>query len=75
MQLADEIGIKNFEAYGDSKLIVSQVCGEYEVRHEDLVPYYNSTVHMAERFINFYIDHVPRQQNAMQMHWRLSLPL
>ena len=64
MQLADEIGVKNLEAYGDSKLIVSQVRGEYEVRHEDLVPYYNPTVHMAKRFMNFYIDHVPSKQNA-----------
>ena len=27
-------------------------------------PYYNATIHMAERFSNFYIDHVPRRQNA-----------
>ena len=64
MQLADEVGVKNLEAYSDSKLIVSQVRGEYEVRHEDLVPYYNATVYMAKRFTNFYIDHVPRKQNA-----------
>jgi len=64
MQIADEIGVKNLEAYGDSKLIVNQVCGEYEVRHEDLVPYYNATICMAERFRNFFIDHIPRQQNA-----------
>ena len=38
MQLADEIGVKHLEAYGDSKLIVNRVRGEYEVRHEDLVP-------------------------------------
>jgi len=31
MQLADEIGVKNLEAYSDSKLIVNQVRGEYEV--------------------------------------------
>ena len=31
MQLAEEIGVKNLEAYGDSKLIVNQVRGEYEV--------------------------------------------
>ena len=55
------LALKNLEAYGDSKLIVSQVRGEYEVRHEDLVPYYNATVRMAERFTNFYIDHVPRK--------------
>ena len=28
------------------------------------MPYYNATVVMAEKFENFYIDHVPRQQNA-----------
>ena len=64
MQIADEIGVKNLEAYGDSKLIVKQVRGEYEVRHEDLVPYFNATISMAERFGNFYINHIPRQQNT-----------
>jgi len=64
MQLADEIRVKHFEAYGDSILIVNQVWGEYKVRHEDLVPYYNASISMAEEFKNFYINHVPRQQNA-----------
>ena len=64
MQLAEEIGVKNLEAYGDSKLIINQVHREYEVWHEDLVPYHNATIIMAEKFENFYIDHIPRQQNA-----------
>jgi len=64
MQLAEEIGVKNLEAYGDSKLIVNQVRGEYEVRHEDLVPYHNANNNMAEKFRSFYIGHVPRQRNA-----------
>ena len=46
------------------KHIVNQVHGEYEVWHEDLVSYHNVTIHIAERFRNIYIDHVPRQQNA-----------
>ena len=54
----------SLEAYGDSKLIVNQVRREYEVRHEDLVPYYNATIYMAKRFRNFYINHIPRQQNT-----------
>jgi len=37
----------------DSKLIVNQVRGEYDVRHEDLVPYFNATVSMAERLETF----------------------
>ena len=64
MQIVDEIGVNNLETYGDSKLIVNQVCGEYEVRHEDLVPSHNATIYMAERFRNFYIDYVPCQQNV-----------
>jgi len=32
MQLAKEIDVKHLEAYDDSKLIVNQVRGEYEVR-------------------------------------------
>ena len=64
MKLAEESGVKNLEVYGDSKLIVNQICREYEARHEDLVPYYNTTIYMAKRFRKFYIDHVPRQQNA-----------
>ena len=63
MQLAEEIDVKHLEAYGDSKLIVNQVRGKYEVRHEDLVPYY-ATISMAKEFKYFYISHVPRQQNA-----------
>jgi len=64
MQIADEIGIKNLEACGDSKLIINQVHEEYEIRHENSVPYHNATIHMAERFRNFYINHVPHQQNT-----------
>jgi len=29
MQFAKEISVKHLEAYGDSKLIVNQVCREY----------------------------------------------
>ena len=27
------------------------------------MPYYNTTIDMAKKFKNFYIDHVPHQQN------------
>jgi len=56
MQLADEIGVKNLEAYSDSKLIVNQVRGKYKVRREDLVPYHNATINMV-KFRSFYFLH------------------
>ena len=47
-----------------SKLIINQVKGEYEVRHEDLVPYYNAVIELANLFDGFYIGHVSRSQNT-----------
>ena len=35
LQLAHEMGVRYLEAYGNSKLIINQVKGEYEVRHEE----------------------------------------
>ena len=64
MQLAKEIGVKNLKAYGDSKLIVNQVREEYEVRHEDMIPYHHATINMAEKFRSFYINYVQCQKNA-----------
>ena len=61
MQLAEKIVIKHLEAYSDSKLIINRVRGEYEVRQEDLVPYHNAMINMAETFRSFYINHVPHQ--------------
>ena len=64
LQLAHEMGVHYLEAYGDSKLIVNQVKGEYEVRHEDLMPYYHTVIELANLFEGFYIKHVSRSQNT-----------
>ena len=58
------MGVRYLEAYGDSKLIINHVKGEYEVRHEDLVPYYHAVIEMANLFDDFYIGHVSRSQNT-----------
>jgi len=52
------------EAYGNSKLIINQVKGEYEVRHEDLIPYHHTTIQLATTFESFYISHVSYLQNT-----------
>ena len=58
------MGVHYFETYGDSKLIVNQVKGEYKVRYEDLVPYYDAVIKMANSFDSFCISHVSRFQNT-----------
>ena len=64
LQLAHGMGVRYLEAYGNSKLIISQVKGEYEVRHEDLVPYYHTAIELANLFEGFYIGHVFQSQNT-----------
>src|SRR5436853_3834039 len=63
-QMAHQLGVKNLQAYGDSELVVNQLRGEYEVRSNDLIPYFNSALKMAEQFEGFYIGHVPRLSNT-----------
>jgi len=58
------MGVRYLKAYGDSKLIVNKVKGEFEVRHEDLVPYYQAVIEMTHSFDGFYIGHVSRLQNT-----------
>ena len=64
LQLAHGMGVRYLEAYGDSKLIINQVKDEYEVRHEDLVPYYHTVIELVNLFEGFYIGHVSRSQNT-----------
>jgi len=58
------MGVQYVEAYGDSKLIVSQVKGEYEVYQEDLIPYHHEAIKLANSFDGFYISHVFRMLNT-----------
>src|ERR1700722_6630978 len=42
LELAKGFRVEHLEAYGDSKLIINQLTGEYEVRNEDLIPYHKA---------------------------------
>ena len=54
------------------------VKGEYEVHHEDLIPYHHTAIQLATTFENFYVSHVSRLQNtkadALALAVTLALP-
>ena len=56
--------VQYLEAYGDFKLIIIQVKGQYKVHHEDLIPYHHAAIKLADLFDNFYINHVSRLLNT-----------
>ena len=40
MEIALAMRIRHLEIFGDSKMIVNQINGEYEVRKPDILPYH-----------------------------------
>ncbi|XP_020272188.1 uncharacterized protein LOC109847370 [Asparagus officinalis] len=64
LDLAKKLGVKHLEAYGDSKLVINQLKGKFEVRHVDLVPYHETAIILANSFKGFYIDYVPHLKNT-----------
>ncbi|TYK24161.1 RNase H family protein [Cucumis melo var. makuwa] len=63
LQMALEIGVSFIEIYGDSKLIINQLSLQYDVKHEDLKPYFTYSRQLMERFDSVMLEHVPRTGN------------
>ncbi|KAM1159187.1 hypothetical protein ACFX19_032962 [Malus domestica] len=65
LQMAINMEITTLEVYGDSKLIISQLLTEYEVRKDDLVPYFRLATQLLQKFEAVTLEHVPRKENQM----------
>ncbi|KAA0039306.1 uncharacterized protein E5676_scaffold169G00990 [Cucumis melo var. makuwa] len=48
LEMALEIGVSFIEIYGDSKLIINQLSLQYDVKHEDLKPYFTYARQLME---------------------------
>ncbi|KAM2197358.1 hypothetical protein ACFX1Q_000770 [Malus domestica] len=65
LQMAINMGITALEVFGDSKLIINQLLTEYEVRKDDLVPYFRLATQLLQKFETVTLEHVPRKENQM----------
>ena len=65
LEKALELGLQGIatHVYGDSKLVISQVSGEWRVRDKKLAPLYLAAREMADRFDSVRFSWVPREQN------------
>ena len=59
------MGIVNLEVYGDSKLVIDQLLTHYEVRKDDLVPYFQFATQLLKSFDGVTLMHVPRRENQI----------
>ncbi|XP_074266119.1 uncharacterized protein LOC141588585 [Silene latifolia] len=65
LQMAIEIGVRDMDIYGDAKLVVNQVLGEFEVKKEDLIPYHQQALQLLNQLDDIHVGHVPRSANKL----------
>ncbi|XP_068317057.1 uncharacterized protein [Pyrus communis] len=65
LQMAIDMEITNLERYGDSKLIINQLLTKYELRKDNLVPYFRLATQLLQKFEVVVLEHVPRKENQM----------
>ncbi|RDX77557.1 Gypsy retrotransposon integrase-like protein 1, partial [Mucuna pruriens] len=63
--MALEHQVKRLRVYGDSALVIYQLCGEWETRDIKLIPYHDYAKDMTEAFDAITFQHVPREENQM----------
>ncbi|XP_038679448.1 uncharacterized protein LOC119980725 [Tripterygium wilfordii] len=65
IQAAIDVGIKKLQVYGDSQLVIRQMCDEWETGDAKLVPYYQHIKELIKFFDCVEFDHIPREENQM----------
>ncbi|KAL8134606.1 hypothetical protein AgCh_009579 [Apium graveolens] len=62
--LAGTLRVKNLKVYGDSKLVISQVKGEFEARDDTMAKYVRLVRAVMTQFDECHVEHIPREENA-----------
>ena len=61
--MAIEMGILQLEIFRDSKLIINQIIEQYDIKKEDLIPYYKYTKKLLANFEAITLEYIPRKEN------------
>ncbi len=69
---AYEITQKNISCFMDSELLVRQLNGQYEIRSEKLMKFYNEVKSRVSKFDQVTFTHVPREHPRLRLADRLA---
>jgi ribonuclease HI len=64
LKLALDKGFEEIDVYSDSKLVVMQLGGEWKIKNEGLRGLAVEARRLLNRFRDFQLSHVPRDENA-----------
>lgn len=62
--LAETLRVKNLKIYGDSRLVISQVCGEFVTSDEIMAKYVTLVRAVMTQFDEFHVEYIPREETA-----------
>ena len=65
LKAAIDLGIKSLDVFGDSALVISQIKGEWDTKHPNLIPYKEHVLTLLPHFEQITFEHFPREENQL----------
>ena len=65
LKAAIDLRIKFLRVYGDSALVISQVKGEWDTKHMNLIPYREHVLTLISYFEEITFERIPREENQL----------
>ena len=59
LKAAIDLGIKSLVIFGDSALVISQIKGELDTKHHNLIPYKEHVLTLISYFEEITFEHFP----------------
>ena len=59
IRVAIDLRIKFLIIYGDSSLVISQIKGEWDTKHPNLIPYREHMLTLISYFVEITFEHIP----------------
>ena len=63
LRAAIDLRIKFLSVFGDSALVISQIKGEWDTKHPNLIPYKEYVLTLLPHFEEITFEHFPREEN------------
>ena len=57
--------IKFLSVFGDSVLVISQIKGEWDTKHPNIIPYREHVLTLIPHFEEITFEHFPREENQL----------
>ena len=65
LRAAIDIRIKFLSVHGDSALVISQVKGDWDTKHRNIIPYKEYVLTLIPYFEEITFEHIPREENQL----------